>query len=275
MEGKINFQETRDIGELISVTFEFIKENFIPLGKALLYIAGPFVLLSGIFTSTVVIKMMVKYPVNSHVSLSELIKHMSSYSLVNYVFMFITNSVIAAVVYEYIVLYIDRGPEGFDLADLIEFLKEDALTLLAVMLLSSLLITAGFVLFFIPGIYLAVIMSPIIMVVLYERTSFPDAFNRSLHLVMGYWWFTFGFLLVMIIIQIVLMMAISLPINVISQAFIGPATGSMTKSSQIALMVTSVISSVNYFLYAIPMIGMAFHYFNLVQRKEGIGYREP
>jgi len=272
MRGNINFQETREFGELISITFDFIKENFWPLGKALLFIAGPFVVLSGIFTSTVVIKMMIKYPLNANPSLSDLLQHMSSYSMLNYVFMFITNSIIAAVVYEYILLYVHKGPDNFTFPELVEYLKSDALNLLGVMFLSTLLITAGFILFFIPGIYLAVILSPIIMVVLFENLSFPDAFERSRQLISGYWWFTFGLLVVVFIIQTIIMMAISVPINIISEFFMGPTTGTLSKSSQIVLIITSVVSSVNYFLYSIPMIAMAFHYFNLVQRKDSIGY---
>jgi hypothetical protein len=272
IQRKINFQESRDFGELINVTFEFIRQNFLPLGKALLYIAGPFVVLSGIFTSTVMIKTMAKFPVDQSVSLTDLVSYMSSYSLMNYIFMFITNSVIAGVVYEYIVLYIHEGPDNFTLTDLIETLQTDALHLLGIMFLSTILITAGMLLFILPGIYLGVLLSPILIIALFENLDYAEAFERCRMLLSGYWWYTFGLLLVVIIIQTILMMAISFPINIVSQAFMGPASGALTKSSQIILIVSSIISSVNYFLYSIPMITVAFHYFNLMQRKEGIGY---
>jgi hypothetical protein len=46
---KINFQQERDFSDKINVTFQFISENFKLLILSLLYLAGPLILLSGIF----------------------------------------------------------------------------------------------------------------------------------------------------------------------------------------------------------------------------------
>ncbi len=49
------------------------------------------------------------------------------------------------------------------------------------------------------------------------------------------------------------------------------SSGHLSHSSQIILMASSILTSVTNFLYVIPMVGIAFHYFNLVERKEGTG----
>ena len=41
MENIIEFQQARDFSKKINVTFEFIKQNFKPLFKSILFIAGP------------------------------------------------------------------------------------------------------------------------------------------------------------------------------------------------------------------------------------------
>ena len=47
---KIEFAKRRDFGEVLNGTFQFLRQNFKSLGLALLYIAGPFILIQGIIT---------------------------------------------------------------------------------------------------------------------------------------------------------------------------------------------------------------------------------
>ena len=45
---KIQFRKVRDFGQKFNATFEFLRQEFKPLMNALLYIAGPFIVLGGI-----------------------------------------------------------------------------------------------------------------------------------------------------------------------------------------------------------------------------------
>lgn len=272
MNEKINFHETREFGDLINVTFQFIRQNFKPLGKALLFIAGPFVLLTGLFTSTVLIKVFTKFHPGQITSFGSWLNSMAPFSMLNYVFLFITNAVMAGVVYEFIVSYDKFGPEGFTFNDLLEDLKSDSLHILGIAFLSALIITAGVFLFLLPGIYLAIILSPVIIVSLYEQKGFFESFERCRRLLSGYWWFTFSYIIVLGVIQSVLAFLIGLPHSILTDIMVfNSASGSLSHSSQIILMATSILTAVTNFLYTIPMIGIAFHYFNLLERKEGTG----
>ncbi len=272
MNDKINFHEAREFGDLISATFQFIRQNFKPLGKALLFIAGPFVLLTGLFTSTVIIKLMSNGNPTQITSISEWINSMATYSLLNYVFLFITNTVMAGVVYEYLIFYEKFGLDGFTFNDLLDELKADSLHILGISFFTTLLIFAGMFLFFIPGIYLAIILSPAIFVLLYEQKNVFESFDRCRHLMSGYWWFTFGYLFILVIIQSVLAILIGIPHSILTDTLMfNSSSGHLSNSSQIILMASSILTSVTNFLYTIPMIGIAFHYFNLVERKEGTG----
>lgn len=269
---KINFQEVREFGDLVSVTFTFIRQNFKPLGKALLYIAGPFVLLTGLFTSTMLIRVITTWSPETIKSFPEWINSMASFSLLNYVFTFVTTTVMAGVVYEYIVLYLDYGPSDFTFTDVMESLKEDSLHILGLALLTAFLVTAGMFLFFLPGIYLGVVFSPVFMVLLYEKQSITDSFSRCFQLISGHWWFTFGYLIVLFFILSIISIIISLPHTIITDTLMfNSASGHLSKNSQIIILISSIVTSVTTFLYAIPMVGIAFHYFNLVERKEGTG----
>ncbi len=48
----------------------------------------------------------------------------------------------------------------------------------------------------------------------------------------------------------------------------GNATSSTT---EIIFIVTTIISSLNFIFYSISLIGIAFHYFSLVEQKEAKG----
>ncbi len=41
---KIVFQQERDLGGILSATFEFVRQEIKPLGRILLLYAGPFIL---------------------------------------------------------------------------------------------------------------------------------------------------------------------------------------------------------------------------------------
>ena len=45
---RVNFRQVREFAEIINVTFSFIRQNFKPLGKVIIYIVGPFILVSSL-----------------------------------------------------------------------------------------------------------------------------------------------------------------------------------------------------------------------------------
>lgn len=48
MSQKIEFRKRREVGELVSATFEFIRQNFKPLSLSLLYVGLPLAVLQGV-----------------------------------------------------------------------------------------------------------------------------------------------------------------------------------------------------------------------------------
>ena len=50
---KIEYHKTRDFGKKINATIEFIKQNFKPLFKAMLFIAGPPIILGSILMAQI------------------------------------------------------------------------------------------------------------------------------------------------------------------------------------------------------------------------------
>ena len=48
----IEFHRTRDFSRKLNATFEFVKQNFKPLGKSILFIAGPPVLVASLVSGS-------------------------------------------------------------------------------------------------------------------------------------------------------------------------------------------------------------------------------
>lgn len=260
----MDFHQTRSFRRVFSDTFLFLRQHFLPLFTALIVIAGPFLLLTALYNSTFLIKLITLTPQGSSSDPIFLIEHMKPYVIYNYVFILVTNIVITAVVYEYVVLYIGEGISSISLGTLVGHLKHDFLRVLGTGIISGVFVIFGFFFFLIPGIYLSIALSPVFMVVLYERQTIFESFPRCCRLVSGNWWNTFWVLLLPVLIQLFLEMVLSLPRSIVS----AQAASAMTDSGipagyQIRLLLTSVVSSLSYLLYAIPMVAIAFHYFNL------------
>ncbi len=263
-ETPLEFNRTRSFRQILSDTFLFLKEHFIPLGTALIVIAGPFLLLTALYNSTFLIKILTTAPPDSQSAFIPDLEHLKAYVLYNYIFIFVTSIIVAAVVYEYVVLYIDNGPDPVRLNVLVNHLLHDFLHMLAAGFISGVFVMFGLFLFVLPGIYVSVMLAPIFMVILYEQLPVSDSFSRCFHLMSGNWWNTFLMLLILIVLQSLLALILALPQSIVSEQ----ATAAMTSNGipptyQLWLLMTSVISSFSYLLYSIPMVAVAFHYFNL------------
>ena len=139
----------------------------------------------------------------------------------------------------------------------------------------SILVVLGFIFLIIPGIYLSISLSLIFIVRLEEKLRFFDAVSRCIKLIKNNWWFTFGLILVIGLIQVFLVYALYIP-NYIMM-FVTAFSGIDSETSglnRILYIFTSIISSLGVLIYSISTIAIAFHYYNLVERKEAPGLLE-
>jgi len=108
-----------------------------------------------------------------------------------------------------------------------------------------------------------------------EQTGFFTALGRSLKLIRGKWWSTFGLLLITTIIMVLIGYLFSIPFYLFSGASMFSSLSSGEEASsfnQIMKILASIVYNLVVFvLYSIPLIALAFQYFNLVERKESAG----
>ena len=275
---KINFYEKRDFGEKINATFAFLRQNFAPLAKSILFIAGPAILLisvvAGIYQATVMDMSTGEDPF-------DFLEILSQSSLTSFLSIFVS-ALLVTVVYAYLVLYVER--ENYDnitVAEVWERVKQHYLTIVVSVFVYSVLVMLGFMLLIIPGFIAIAALSFLFIIQMKEGLSLGAAFSRCFKLVSDNYLSTLGLIFVtsilIAIISMVVMMPFGLALGV--PAFFSISQGNGLEDSegtlQIVLILFQALSSLlSYLLYAILLIAVAFQYANLVEKKEAAGLLE-
>lgn len=265
---RIDFRLSRDFGEVINATFQFVQQNFRKLFSCILFIGGPFVLLAGL--SIGVFQSYVADPTSITESY-----FVSTFSV--YMFAIVTASlVVMATVYHYVYLYIAGA--SFEVADVWRLVRSDFWKLLFSGIGIVLLSGFGFMLCFFPGLYLFFALTPVFNIQTYERLGFFEAISRSFKLISGRWWRTFGIWLVMSMVQALISFIVVSPLYVALAVVSLLTLDNITLPDHLATLLYTIAQSLNSILSllcgALVFVAMAFHYFSLVEEKEGLGLME-
>ncbi len=265
---KIEFRKLRDFGELINVTFEFLRQNLKKLGLSVLFIVGPLALITGIIGGI--------YNASRFNNLSALKLFSFNWPLLllHYFFILITAHLLVTVTYSYVFLYFEKDYSAIEVSDVFQKTKEFFFPFLGISIGVFVAVLIGTALFVIPGIYLSITLSTIYAVKMIEGKGFFDAFERCRRLIKDNWWFTFGLILIFAVIQYFFSFILQVPMAIVN--FVGMlhsvnkgAAG--TGISEIYVIITSLFYMISFFFYTIGIIGIIFHYFNLVEQKEARG----
>jgi len=268
----INFKEERDFGQVLNATFQFIGQEFKPLGQVILYYVLPFIILASVVTGVFI---------NNTFNWARLLEDPESFaeignmiggaggvwilSMLSYLFLMLG-------VYSYISLYVEKGRGNFQKEDVWKKMSQNILPVIGTGIVVGLLVIIGFAFCIIPGIYFAVSLSMIFILLIHEKLSFGDAFSKSFQLTKLQWWWTLLLLIVLTIITSILSGIVSFPvgINAVIQGLHAVQEGDMPGNffgpfGTAYLVIANIIS---YLLYSIIYVAIAFQYFNLIEISE-------
>ena len=272
----ILFKKQRELGEILNITFKFLRQNYKPAGRIFLKLVGPvFVLLIATVT----------YYAWS--TLGESLVTVSSFDTSNFVISFalmllaylLYFATMTGTVYHIIRSYINNKGEIVS-AEVVEGMKSDFGKLLLLTFISWVLIFAGMLLFILPGIYLAVPLSLATAVLVFRRQGVMDSISDCFELVKNNWWITFATMLCIGLIVYLTGLIFQLPVIFfyMIKAFIVASEGSAANVSEIfgpGYIILNVITSIfQYLIYSITPIGLAFVYFNLNEKQNFTGAYE-
>ncbi|MEJ8800828.1 hypothetical protein [Pontibacter sp. H249] len=271
---KINLRQERDFGEKLNATFHFIKANFKPLFRAILLYVTPVALLAGIFSGLYQARLFQSITGNGDYKTYGEFSFFQQITSLNYIVMLFFSMLgyimVSLVVYSFMVVYMD-SEEEVSPAAVWEHVKANMVQAIYAGIGLGIVCFFGFFLLGF-GLYLGVVCSVFFMVMIREETGVVESIERCFYLVKHNWWATFGFLIVVGIIQGMIGWLGALPAGLVSilRMFEIPGT-----DSDVLLVVTNTIASIfAIFVSTISMVAVGFQYFHLVEQKDGIGWME-
>ena len=272
---KIQLRKVRDFSAKMNATFEFIRLNFLPLLKSIIYLAGPLIILAGIAAGYYQ-----KYAFNfaeifgQEYAVSE--DFMLSFGAL-LLFSTLATVMAVTVVNIYVKLYLEKEDGAIEVGEVWSGVKENYFKVLAASILVFLITTVATLFLIIPGIYVGVVFSLVFTVVIIENISPLEALGRCFKLIKEKWWSTFGLIIVTGIIRGVLAFIFAVPMSVLAFLNIYHASSAEGFYEQpvwyetLLILASIVATAGEMVLYAIPLLALIFQYFNLVERNEAAG----
>lgn len=272
VEEKIKFKKKREVGEIISDSFTFIKQEYRPVLKLVVTYVLPFLVLYAVVLVYLQKNVISKIDFTDAETLKANIGPFYTNILLFSVFGIFVQALLVSAYYSYIEAYVEKGPGNFDLSEVTPSLFSNGLLALGAALAMFVVVMFGFILFFVPGIYFANTFSIVIAVYIFEKKGFSNAFARSMFLVNRQWWNTFLLNIVGILIIWVAGFVLSIP-----SLIAGISTNMLDGETTIAAnypdwywLVTGITTVVSSVLWIVPYTFLAMQYFNLNERFQSV-----
>jgi hypothetical protein len=271
MEPNIELAKPRDFGEIISDTFLFIRQNFKGLLKSFFIFCGFFMVAGAL--AMCIMQYKTSYNVNRQIAggaaefgmIPELI--VSIIAVVVFAMLAFTANLVTFICY--VTLYKNKGNVEPTTEEIWAYFKYYFLRVFVAIIVIWLLLSVGYMVCLLPGIWLFPILGLIFPIMIIENASFGYAFSRAFKLISNNWWITAGAVFIVWLIAYCMMFFISLPLSLVnvSSMLLRPQT--MPHVSLAQIIISTVLQQLMQVLLVIPTIGICLCYFNLTESKDG------
>ena len=275
----INFRKERNFEQLITATFQFIRQEYKPFLRLIIRITSPFLalMLIGLVgylnslstLSSNLINVDTSNPVQLIVSITLIVLFGGSAYLLAH----------ATTLY-----YIESYVANNGLVDPKEIQQktfQNFFSFLVLGIVSIFIILFGFIFCIIPGIYLTIPLSLVFSILVFENKGVIESVEASLKLIKDEWWNSFLFLLVIGILLGVAGSVFSIPsaIYMLLKTFVSsdgfnPAAIDSMGTDYIYLALNVLSYALQFFINLISMVATAFLYFSISEKKTGKGISE-
>ena len=267
IENGINFRKKRELGEIITDSFKFLKQEIKPISRLLVIYVLPFIVIYSILQVHIEKKLLLNVDLNDIDMLKANVGPIYSNILMVYFFGLFVQSLLAATFYSFVEVYIKKGKGNFDLSEITPRLFANGLLALGASLVFFGLVFLGAFMFVVPGIYALNTFSLLVIIVIFERRGIANALARSWSLVNYKWWNTFAINLLALALILAINFILSLP------ALSSGINASLLKGAQTETaypewywVLNGVSTGITTLLFIIPFTFIAFQYFNLDER---------
>jgi hypothetical protein len=245
-ENKTEFYKEREFGEYIGIPITFFIQEFKLLIKSLLIFVGPFVLLE------VILSYYLKFEIEQNffsILSSNGLNNYSGYTFIFQILQLFQSVMLSSLIGVYIKLYIASGRGTYDISDIWEGIKRFYFAVLGGQILAGLIIIVGFLLIIFPGIYVAVVMSLLFPIIIFEEEGVGKSVSRTFEVIKGNWWTVFGAYIIFFIIIVIVLAISGLLIGAIFGLFGGFHYLTSGFTGIIELITSSIFSILSVLLY--------------------------
>lgn len=262
--------KTRDVGDILTDAFQYIRLHYKSLGTSLLYFVLPIYIVQFFLMRDYSNQLFGTLFSPESSSLSDIFGW--EYFLALFLSL-LGSAVLAVVTIKHVALTevdAEVTPEA-----ILENISPVIFKYLILFFLLGLILFISALFFLIPAIFLGVKLCLSSSALILEDNSVGGALNRSWELTKEYWWNTFGVLIIMYVLTIAVTYALLIPVTILSiltldSGFIA-ANGGLLENFFFVL--TGVLTAVSSLIYTVIYISICLQYYNLVERKEGTDLR--
>ncbi|PIB25292.1 hypothetical protein [Maribacter sp. 4G9] len=274
----IEFKKQRDLGEIISDTFAFLRAEFKPFFSTFFKIVGPFL--------AVMIVALVAYLYfigNSFNFLIQTDNEAAGFATIFVVVIAYLASVITVYTMSQstVLHYIKSYTQGQGTTDFNTIRKEvygSFGSFIGLGIMVGLSVMIGLMVCILPGVYLYVPLALSFSIMVFDKMGASDSYSYSFKLVKDEWWISFATIFVIGIILYIAALAFSLPTVIYQWAKMGILSGEVDAENVFEIttdpvyILFNIIGTVAQFLLnLISIISLALIYFNLNEKKNFTG----
>lgn len=278
----IEFKKQRELGDVLTDTFAFLRSEFKTFFSTYFKIVGPFLafmvisLVGYLYYAGNSFNLMVEDRWNQGTNLTTIFV----IALIYFCSIITVYTMSQSTVLHYIKSYANgKGETDFDT------IKKEVYgsfwSFIGLGIMVGLSIGVGFMLCIIPGVYLYVPLILSFSIMVYNKMGASDAYSYSFKLIKEEWWITFATLFVIGIIIVVASYAFAIPSIIYQWLKMGIFSGEIDAESVMNVtkdpiyILLNVFNTVGQFLLnLISVIATVFIYFNLNEKKNFTGTYE-
>ncbi len=277
----IEFKKKRELGDILTDTFGFLRTEFKPILATFFKIVGPYLLVVAIAFG------MYLYSLGSILdfNVESSNEAFDTATAVVSVLLLLVSAIAAAALSQASILYYiesyieNNGETNFN--EIKSKVYKNFWSFIGLGFLVGLSVIIGFIFCFIPGIYLYVPLSLTFAILVFGKKEALDAYNYSFTLIKDEWWITFATLFVIGIIVGIAGFAFNLPATIYSWMKLGILSGEVDPEIGIMDMYDPIAIFLNVFAFIfklvlnlISIVAGVLIYFNLNEKKNFTGTYE-
>ncbi len=263
-------EKKRDFSEVFNASFSFLAQEIKGLLRVIALYAGLPIIVVVIYSAF--------YTQNVMQSIVSVVEGMNQPVQTSLFMMFVTvllsallHIFLSGLTSAYLAVYFQIGRGGFRIEEVWSLFIRKLGVIIGYSFVAGILAFFGFIFFLIPGIFISVPFSLIVMVAVVEDRGLGSALSRCFQLVKSNWWVTFGILIVASLIISTLGFLFSMP-----AVMIGAVKGFLTASGKetgdlnsTGVVIATVIGQLGqYLIYPIFYLIIGIQYFNLREQKD-------